>query len=863
MIYQGGSWPEKYRGSLFMNNIHGARLNRDTLAPKGSGFVGSHAPDFLYANDSWSQIISLKYGPGGDVYMIDWYDKNQCHQNADSAHDRTNGRIFKVAFGEKKFAPVDLRKRTSADLAGLMSDKNEWFVRHALRILKERGPAPALKAALGVNAFVRPGDPVGLRSFWALEASGNLDEPTILKGLESADSAVRAWAVRFATEAKSPSARVLATLESMAPGEPSPVVRLEMASALQRLAKADRWNLLAALSNRGEDVSDINIPLMLWYAAEPLAEVDASRALGLALASPLPRLAEFMVRRIAALGTPAAIETLVDQGLRKNPASSGRLAVILAMNEAFKGRRNVAMPPSWPEAFATLMQGGDTEAKSQAVALAVTFGDPKALESLRAVLVDTSAGKARRLEAMESLLKARAADLAPTLQGLLSDADLRAPALRGLGAFADPKTPGSIAAAYRSFSAPERRDALNTLASRPEFAKSLLSAVEEDRIPRADLSADLIRQIRNLKSADLDSQIGKVWGTVRDTPADRVKLIAEARAMLAKKPESPADLNLGRAIYAKTCAQCHTLFGVGGKVGPELTGSNRADLDYILSNILDPSALIGKDYLANVVATRDGRILTGIVRNEDRDSIILVTANETLTIPKADVEDRRPSDQSMMPEGLLQPLAEREIRSLVAYLGSPSQVPMLATPENVGSFFDGKTLAGWRGESGLWSVEEGEIVGKTAGLKRNEFLKSELVAEDFRLTLKVKLVADRGNSGIQFRSQELPDGEMKGDQADVGPGWWGKLYEENGRGLLWKDEAPKGTVKLGEWNEYKVVAIGDRVETSLNDVPCAQLHDPKGARRGIFAFQLHSGGETEVRFKDLKLELLPHPLSAR
>ncbi len=133
-----------------------------------------------------------------------------------------------------------------------------------------------------------------------------------------------------------------------------------------------------------------------------------------------------------------------------------------------------------------------------------------------------------------------------------------------------------------------------------------------------------------------------------------------------------------------------------------------------------------------------------------------------------------------------------------------------------------------------------------------------MLAGDFRLTLDVKLVKNEGNSGIQFRSEPLPDGEMKGDQADVGPGWWGKLYEENGRGLLW-DRSGEAHVKPGDWNRYEVVAEGSKITTMINGQPCVSLDDPKGARRGIFAFQLHSGGATEVRFRTLRLEVVTGP----
>ena len=210
----------------------------------------------------------------------------------------------------------------------------------------------------------------------------------------------------------------------------------------------------------------------------------------------------------------------------------------------------------------------------------------------------------------------------------------------------------------------------------------------------------------------------------------------------------------------------------------------------------------------------------------------------------------------MMPEDLWNPLSEHQVRSLVAYLALPGQVPMLATADNLSGFFNGRDLTGWNGDSKLWSVENGEVVGKTSGLKRNEFLVSTLAVEDFRLTVSVKLVDNRGNSGIQFRSQVLPDGEMKGDQADVGIGWWGKLYEENGRGLLW-NKSGEAHVKPGEWNTYEIVASGSVIRTWINGKPCVDLNDPLAATRGVIGLQLHSGDATEARYKDFRLELNP------
>ena len=299
------------------------------------------------------------------------------------------------------------------------------------------------------------------------------------------------------------------------------------------------------------------------------------------------------------------------------------------------------MPSTWPDVFKLLGTDRDPSVRSRAIALGVNFGDPAARDSLRRALEDSSAEPDLRRQALAALLKIRDSSLVRVLQNLVRHPELGGAAIRGLATYDDPATPELLIKAYGALGPAERRDVLSTLTSRKTTSRDLLAAVESGKVPRADLTADVVRQIRNLKDSELDAQLGRVWGTVRETSSDRALAIAEAKAMLTKSASQPPDRSLGRAVYAKVCQQCHTIFGVGGKVGPDLTGSNRADLDYLLSNVLDPSALIGKDYQAHVIATADGRVLTGIIRIEDKDSLTLVTANETITIPKSEVEQRR------------------------------------------------------------------------------------------------------------------------------------------------------------------------------------------------------------------------------
>ncbi len=779
MIYDGPGWPEEYRGGLFMNNIHGARLNHDVVTPKGSGFVGSHRPDFLLANDAWSQIVAIRQGPDGSAYMIDWYDKNQCHRNETEMHDRTNGRIFKVSYGTPETPRVDLTGAGTMVLLQVMAEGAKAEARLASRLLQERG----LKAedrdhifqAITAGSFKNE---VRLRGLWLLHGTGGLKEEWLSRLLQDELSYIRAWTIQLACEDFQPSPETLARMAVMAKEDTSAIVRLYLASAVQRLAESydnAKWAILDGLVAHVEDADDPNLPFMVWYAAEPMAAVDAKRAMALAADAKLPSFLPFMTRRVAAIGTGDALATIVE-ALHRTEDASARLAILSATNEALQGRRQVSPPAGWAAAFDRVMTTDEAATRAQAIALGTTFGDARAMESLRSTLTASDASVDRRQEALAALLKVRDPRLPGVLQTLVKvPGPLRSAALKGLAAYDNPDNNDIILSAYPDLSPEQKRDALATLAARPSSGKALLDAVETRRLPAADLNADVIRNLRNLKDESLNTRIAEVWGQARETPAEKARLIDQYRQLIHQGYSDAPDPMLGRAVFAKTCGQCHMLFGVGPKIGPDITGSNRADLEYILSNVVDPSALVGKDYQATVIATADGRTLTGIVQREDADAVTLVMQNETVVIPKGEIEERKLTEQSLMPEDQWANLTPHEIRSLVAYVAGPNQVPQLLTAENAPSFFIDRDLTGWRGEDGLWSVENGEIVGKTNGLDHNSFLISDLAATDFRLTFEVKLVANEGNSGVQFRSVALPDGEMRGNQADIGPGWWGKL----------------------------------------------------------------------------------------
>ena len=203
----------------------------------------------------------------------------------------------------------------------------------------------------------------------------------------------------------------------------------------------------------------MNIPYLIWYAAEPLAEADPRGAISLAMSAKIPMIRDFMIRRVGSIGTPEAVAMLVDAA-GSAPDDPARLAIVRGLNAALKGRRQVAMPATWPGVFAGLVKSTDRELKSQATALAITFGDPSARATMREVALDTKAEAGLRNEALAALLKVKEPGLAPTLRSLANDPTLRGPAIRGLAGYDDPETPALLLGLYPKLAAgdPSRRD---------------------------------------------------------------------------------------------------------------------------------------------------------------------------------------------------------------------------------------------------------------------------------------------------------------------------------------------------------------------------------------------------------------------
>jgi putative membrane-bound dehydrogenase-like protein len=678
MVYLGNNWPDSYRNHVFTCNIHGHRLNQDVLEREGSGYVAHHGEDMALVDDSWFRGLVVTYGPDGGVYVADWTDTGECHNY--KVVDQTNGRIYKITAGKVTPWQGDLAKQSDQQLVALQLHPNDWLVRHARRLLQERHAAGKLHAStrgrlqeiLSGNA-----DPTRqLRALWALHATGGLDEPQRSQLLASPNEYLRAWAIQLELEDREASPDMLRRLAALAKSEPTPWVRLALAAGLQRLPLDDRWPIATALARHSEDASDPNLPLMLWYGVEPLVPADTKRALDLALSCRIPVVSKYIARRAGEEATGLA---LVVEALGRTSDTGIQTQLLDGMLAALHGHRQVAMPASWSAAYGKLSPSSDQGVRRGAMALAVIFNDHGAIATLHKLVADPSASTDDRGWAIERLLDARNPELVDLLESLVGSGSLSGLAVRGLAVFDSPKTPPVLLAAYRRLSDSDQRDAVNTLCARPQWALALLKAIERGDLPRTAISSEQVRQLAGFGNAEVSAELERVWGAVRESTADKQEQLKSYRSRLPNDRLQSADRGHGRALFTRVCSNCHALFDAGGNVGPNLTGSQRANLDYVLTNVLDPNAVVPKEYQMVVIQTTDGRVLNGIIKQEDDLTLGLQTTNEIVTLSKDEIEVRKPTTSSMMPEGMLTPLSDDELRDLMAYLASPEQVPLPAS----------------------------------------------------------------------------------------------------------------------------------------------------------------------------------------
>jgi putative heme-binding domain-containing protein len=451
------------------------------------------------------------------------------------------------------------------------------------------------------------------------------------------------------------------------------------ASAAQRVDPVWRNIITTRLILKAETARDPQLELIVWYAVQPWFERVPNGVTRF-----LPMMTSPVIRRLA---LRFFMEQLLDAqprllgdlfaGVMQSDKSAYQLEVLRGVREGLAGRKNSPVaPPEWTSTFAKLSQSEDASVRREAYAVALLFGDAEAMRTLARTATDVRERTEDRRAAVELLLTRKQPEFAKTLRGLLDDPAVRQVAIRGLAAFADAETPSAILKQYPQFAAEEKLDAVNTLAARTPWANALLDAIAKGTIPRSDVPVATARQILALNDKSLSARLGTVWGKIGSASKERAALTKKWKATLNESTLAKADVSRGRAMFAKHCASCHKMFGEGQTVGPELTGSQRANLDYVLENVLDPSAVVPNEFRLINFTTKDERVVSGIIVRETKDAVTVRTSNETVVLPTADIAARKQTNLSIMPDGLLDQMKPDEVRDLVAYLQSKEQVPI-------------------------------------------------------------------------------------------------------------------------------------------------------------------------------------------
>ncbi len=544
--------------------------------------------------------------------------------------------------------------------------------------------------------------------------------------------------------------------------------------------------------------------------------------------------------------------------LGKIQAPTQQASILKGMRDSLQGQRGLAEPKGWADVYAKLKDSPDATVREHAQALAVIFGGSGALDEMRRKLADANAPLDARRQALDALVAQRdAGSLDALLKLVAQPGPLREPALRGLASYDDPRVAQTAADTFATLDSIERRSAIQAMLARPSGAKVFTAAIEGGKLPKTELTAPIARQIQGLKDATLDAWLAKNFGAVSAPNEDKKKLIAKYKEFVTTDLMLRADAQHGRALFAQTCAACHTLFGTGGKIGPELPGSFE-DLDYLLNNILDPNAIIGKDYQQTFVKTKDGQIVAGIVAEDNDRAISLKTlGGGIVTVQRADVASTEVSPLSMMPEGLLTPLHEPDVRDLFLYLRQKRQVPMLVTAANAIDFFNGSDLRNWVANASKnhvesWRAEKGEIIG-TGNATAPVSLTSEMIAGDYKLTAQVRIRGEKAVAEIVLCGERDASG-FHGITLSFGGPTALALVDYRAAA----DAAIKpGSCGIGDnqWHAIEITRKAGRLTVSVDGKLEFDLEDPRHRRRVSPSFHLLGEG-AELRVKALKIQPL-------
>ncbi|MGO9920334.1 MAG: PVC-type heme-binding CxxCH protein [Isosphaeraceae bacterium] len=683
-LFDSPAYPPEFREMLVMGNIHGNCINLDRLERRGSTYACKGQADFLTANDAWFMPVVQKTGPDGSLYILDWYDRYHCYQDANrdpAGIDRLKGRLYRVRYGAtpRRYG-FDLSRSIDDELIKRLGNPNVYDRDIAQRLLTERASPtarPKLEALVLDESSPRK---ARMHALWALVGSGSTSADFLGKLLAAPDPTFRAWGVRAAGNLKKVAPQIVAKIASMA-RDPSRDVGLQVAIAARKIDGIDAEAVLADVLLACGD--DRLIPHIVWQNVHPLLGEQGETFLRRVATADLKGreaegIKERLVNRVLARRESdpkpvvALIEILADVRHRDDTAMHKALDSLARKVQTgeLAGDRLAALRDRLRPVLAGLKTRNPALALD-ADLLGACWKDPEGLVRARAAAVDGSLDASLRLRALAALVAAgdsAGLDAAgAALASSLNSADFRGQVLALLSRLDSMGVAAVVLAAYPKMEPDLKPRAVELLTDRPAWAASLLEAIGRGVVAKEALNVNQVRKLLASKDAAIAARVKATWGTIREgrNPA-REQVVARMKAMLKV---SPGDPNAGRLAFNKICAHCHKIYGEGQEVGPDLTANGRNDWDQLVSNVFDPSLVIGSAYQAVTIATADGRILTGLPIEEGKDRVVLKgQGGKVETIQRGAVEAMKWSDVSLMPEDVEKQLSPKEIADLFAFL---------------------------------------------------------------------------------------------------------------------------------------------------------------------------------------------------
>ena len=683
IIYEADQLPERYHGRLFGIEPLQGQIVQSNIRPNTTTFQTADINRPVTCTDQWFRPIDIKVGPDGAIYFCDMYEQRIDHASHYAGRVTPDtGRIYRlVAKSDQAASKTQASKRfdyatvSTSDLVTRLRHPNKWHRQVALRVLadrQDRSVLPLLHRILDQQ----DGQPA-LEALWALNLSGGMTDPVALELLDHNDQYVRLWTIRLLGDRNQVSATIAARLAKLAASEPYAEVRSQLAASARRLSATTCLAIVANLLTHDEDLNDLHIPLLLWWAIESQSGSDANLVVQLFQDQSLwdrplvkTHLLDKVIRRFALAGSRQDLLACASL-LKAAPSKTHQQTLIRGFETAFAGRSLANLPDELTQAIQAAGGGSITLQLRQKL--------PTAVETALKAVANPKANADQRLAFTQIFGEVTTPRALPVLLNVVGNDrndTLRSAALLSLQSYPDPAVGHHIVKQHNQLDGSLKTAAQSLLASRRNWATTFLAAIDSGTVDKQTVGLEIQRKLLLHNNKSITELVHKHFGQVSGATTQQMqKRIEELNSMLVTT-KGAGNAYSGKVIYRQTCGKCHMLFTEGGKVGPDLTGFKRDDIRGILMNVINPSAEIRKGFENYTVVTNNGRIVTGFIADQDNQVVVVRGVDgQNVVIRRDDIDEMIANRKSVMPDGLLDKLNDEQIKHLFAFLRVTQPLP--------------------------------------------------------------------------------------------------------------------------------------------------------------------------------------------